>query len=37
MGKYSVEFSVIYALVFSLICILFAVAWRKYNESGPLE
>jgi len=37
MGKYTVEFSVIYALGFSLICILFAVVWRKYKESGPLE
>ena len=37
MGEYSVEFSVIYALGFSLICILFAIGWRKYNESGPLE
>lgn len=37
MGKYTVEFSVIYALGFSLICILFAVVWRKYKKSGPLE
>jgi uncharacterized protein len=37
MGEYSVEFSVIYALAFSLCCILFAVIWRKYNTSGPLE
>ena len=37
MGTYSVEFSLIYALVFSLLCILFAVIWRKYKNSGPLE
>ncbi|MFT5886333.1 MAG: hypothetical protein ACI9IP_002797 [Arcticibacterium sp.] len=37
MGKYSVEFSVIYALAFSLCCILFAVIWRKYKKYGPLE
>jgi uncharacterized protein len=37
MGNYSVEFSVVYALVFSLLCILFAVIWRKYKTSGPLE
>lgn len=37
MGGYAVEFSVIYALGFSLICILFAVVWRKYKKSGPLE
>jgi uncharacterized membrane protein YeiB len=37
MGKYAIEFSVMYALVFSLFCILFAVIWRKYKKSGPLE
>jgi uncharacterized membrane protein YeiB len=37
IGKYSVEFSVIYALGFSLLCIVFAVIWRKHKKSGPLE
>lgn len=37
LGKYPVEFSVIYALAFSLLCILFAIIWRKYKASGPLE
>ena len=37
MGEYSVEFSVIYALGFSLICILFAVVWKKHKKSGPME
>lgn len=37
MGNYSIEFSVIYAIQFSLMCILFAIIWRKYYESGPLE
>jgi uncharacterized membrane protein YeiB len=37
MGEYSVEFSVIYALAFSLCCILSAVVWRKYKKYGPLE
>jgi uncharacterized protein len=37
MGNYSVEFSVVYALAFSLFCIVFAVIWRKYKTSGPLE
>ena len=37
MGKYSVEFSVSYALLFSFLCILFAVVWKKYKSSGPLE
>ena len=37
IGNYSIEFSVGYAIVFSLLCILFAVIWRKYKKSGPLE
>lgn len=37
MGEYSIEFSVTYALSFSLLCILFAVVWRKYKKYGPLE
>jgi uncharacterized protein len=37
MGNYTVEFSISYALVFSLLCIVFAVIWRKYKKSGPLE
>jgi uncharacterized protein len=37
IGNYSIEFSVVYALVFSLSCIVFAVIWRKYKTSGPLE
>lgn len=37
MGNYSIEFSVTYALIFSLLCIIFAVVWRKYKKSGPLE
>lgn len=37
IGNYSAEFSFAYALGFSMLCILFAVIWRKYNKSGPLE
>jgi uncharacterized protein len=37
MGNYSVEFSVTYALIFSILCILFAIVWRKYKKAGPLE
>lgn len=37
MGKYSVQFSVMYALGFSLFCVIFAVIWRKYKKQGPLE
>lgn len=37
MGNYSIEFSVVYALVFSFACILFALAWGKHKKLGPLE
>jgi len=37
MGSYSIVFSVIYALAFSLTCIAFATIWLKYKRSGPLE
>tara|TARA_B100001287_G_scaffold76620_1_gene63710 strand:- start:15512 stop:16588 length:1077 start_codon:yes stop_codon:yes gene_type:complete len=37
MGHFSIEFSVFYALSFSLICCSFAVIWTKYNNLGPLE
>ncbi len=37
MGQYSVQFSLAYALSFSMLCIIFAVVWRKYKQSGPLE
>lgn len=37
LGQYSVEFSVGYAIVFSLLCILFAIIWLRYKKSGPLE
>ncbi|MCG8473968.1 MAG: DUF418 domain-containing protein [Cytophagales bacterium] len=37
MGNYPVEFSVLYALVFCLLCVWFAVVWRKYWNTGPLE
>lgn len=37
MGKYTVQFSVTYALAFSLSCIIFAVIWRKHKKFGPLE
>ena len=37
MGDYPIEFSVIYALLFSLSCIIFAIVWRKYKAYGPLE
>jgi len=37
MGKYSIEFSMSCAIIFSLTCILFAVIWRRYVNLGPLE
>lgn len=37
MGTYSIQFSLMYALAFSLLCIAFATIWRKYQKSGPLE
>ena len=37
MGKYSIEFSVLYALIFSFICVVFAIFWTKYKKAGPLE
>lgn len=37
LGEYSIEFSMIYALIFSLLCILFAQIWLRYNKTGPLE
>jgi uncharacterized membrane protein YeiB len=37
LGMYSLSFSIIYGLVFSFICIVFAIIWTKYKKSGPLE
>lgn len=37
IGNYSIEFSFVYAFVFSTLCVLFAIIWRKYNKVGPLE
>ncbi len=36
-GEYSIIFSVMYALIFSLICILFSILWLRYKSYGPLE
>ena len=36
-GEYSIGFSLGYALVFSLGCVLFAKVWLRNNEVGPLE
>ena len=37
MGAYSIQFSVTYALFFSLTCIVFANLWLKHKPLGPLE
>lgn len=37
MGDFSIGFSLVYALGFSLLCILFAVLWLKFKRSGPIE
>ncbi|MFT7002465.1 MAG: hypothetical protein ACJAVW_003507 [Spirosomataceae bacterium] len=31
------EFSVVYALAFSLLCVLFAIYWLKKRKNGPVE
>ncbi len=37
LGEYSIEFSLTYALFFSLSCVLFAMFWSKVSKVGPLE
>jgi uncharacterized membrane protein YeiB len=37
IGKLSIEFSIIYSLIFGLACIIFANIWLKYKQIGPLE
>ncbi|WP_420572623.1 DUF418 domain-containing protein [Kordia sp.] len=37
IGNFSLEFSVIYAIIFSLFCIVFATIWLRYQKVGPLE
>ncbi|MDO5981618.1 DUF418 domain-containing protein [Flavivirga spongiicola] len=37
LGMYSLNFSIVYAFIFSLLCIIFAVIWTKYKKLGPLE
>ena len=37
LGEYSLNFSILYGLIFSLGCIVFAIIWTKYKKSGPLE
>jgi uncharacterized protein len=37
LGTYSIEFSLLYALVFSLLCFAFSIVWLRYKKAGPLE
>ncbi|WP_452598440.1 DUF418 domain-containing protein [Pontimicrobium sp. MEBiC01747] len=37
LGEYSLVFSVVYGLIFSALCIIFAVLWLKHKTVGPLE
>lgn len=37
MGNYPIEFSVVYALLFSILCIFFATYWLKKRKIGPVE
>ncbi len=37
LGTYSLIFSVIYAIIFSVCCILFSLIWLHYKSIGPLE
>lgn len=37
LGEHSLNFSILYGLIFSLGCIIFAIIWTKYKKSGPLE
>ncbi|MEN7551301.1 heparan-alpha-glucosaminide N-acetyltransferase domain-containing protein [Rapidithrix thailandica] len=37
MGAFSIEFSLGYALVFSVACIVFANVWKRKQPHGPLE
>lgn len=36
-GEYSIEFSVVYAMFFSLCCVIFAQIWLHFYRHGPLE
>lgn len=37
MGNYPIVFSASYALIFSLLCVLFATYWLKNRKNGPVE
>lgn len=37
MGKYPIDFTLPYALFFGVLCVIFAIIWKKYKKAGPLE
>lgn len=37
LGTYSLNFSIAYALLFSMGCVAFALLWRRFCSIGPLE
>jgi len=37
MGKYPIDFTLPYAFLFSISCVVFAVIWKKYKKTGPFE
>ena len=37
MGDYGILFSLVYALSFSLSCVVFAILWKRWRADGPLE
>lgn len=37
LGEFAIEFSVLYALAFNLLCIQFSIIWLRYKKAGPLE
>lgn len=37
MGLFPVQFSLLYAILFSLVCVGFAILWTRYKKAGPLE
>jgi len=36
-GTFSINFSIIYAVTFSFLCVVFAVIWLSYKKIGPIE
>ena len=37
IGKYSISFTLCYALTFSLLCVIYSNLWLRFYKYGPLE